>query len=78
MLTKGSFNVFANAIMEISFRQTVSFRPLLKSEIYDFKCIGAKPPQDHPHIYLNMGDASEIVFPYCSTLFRFDPSLGRT
>jgi len=35
-----------------------------------------KPPQDHPHIYLNMGDTSEIVCPYCSTLFRFDPSLG--
>ena len=30
----------------------------------------------HPHIYLKMGDASEIVCPYCSTLFRFDPSLG--
>jgi hypothetical protein len=25
---------------------------------------------------LNMGDASEIVCPYCSTLFCFDPSLG--
>src|SRR6266851_261451 len=35
-----------------------------------------KPPQDHPHIYLNMGDASEILCPYCSTLFCFDPSLG--
>jgi hypothetical protein len=23
-----------------------------------------------------MGDAIEIVCPYCSTLFRFDPSLG--
>jgi hypothetical protein len=34
-----------------------------------------KPPQDHPHIYLKMVDASEIVCPY-STLFRFDPSLG--
>src|SRR3954447_8715190 len=38
--------------------------------------LGIKPPQDHPHIYLNMGDASEIGCPYCSTLFRFDPSLG--
>jgi hypothetical protein len=38
--------------------------------------MGDKPPQDHPHIYLNMGDASEIVCPYCSTLFRFDPTLG--
>jgi uncharacterized Zn-finger protein len=42
----------------------------------EFKCIGDKPPQDHPHVYLNMGDASEIGCPYCSTLFRFDPSLG--
>jgi uncharacterized Zn-finger protein len=42
----------------------------------EFKCIGDKPPQDHPHIYLKMGDAGEIVCPYCSTLFRFDPSLG--
>jgi uncharacterized Zn-finger protein len=41
-----------------------------------FKCIGDKPPLDHPHIYLKMGDASDIVRPYCSTLFRFDPSLG--
>ncbi|MGC1743828.1 MAG: zinc-finger domain-containing protein, partial [Pseudolabrys sp.] len=31
---------------------------------------------DHPHVYLNMGDANEIVCPYCSTLFRFDQSLG--
>src|SRR6266850_5740079 len=42
----------------------------------EFRCIGDKPPQDHPHIYLNMGDASEILCPYCSTLFCFDPSLG--
>jgi uncharacterized Zn-finger protein len=42
----------------------------------EFKCIGDKSPQDHPHIYLNMGNASEIGCPYCSTLFRFDPSLG--
>ena len=43
---------------------------------HEFECLGDKPPQDHPHIYLNMGDASEIVCPYCSTLFRFDPTLG--
>src|SRR5216683_1112895 len=42
----------------------------------EFKCIGDKPPQDHPHIYLNMGDTGEIICPYCSTLFRFDPTLG--
>jgi uncharacterized Zn-finger protein len=42
----------------------------------EFECIGDKPPQDHPHIYLNMGDATEIVCPYCSTLYCFNPNLG--
>ena len=50
--------------------------PMVRIGCREFKCIGDKPPQDHPHIYLNMGDASEIVCPYCSTLFCFDPSLG--
>jgi uncharacterized Zn-finger protein len=50
--------------------------PIVRVGCREFKCIGAKPPQDHPHIYLNMGEASEIVCPYCSTLFRFDPRLG--
>ena len=36
----------------------------------EFECIGAKPPFDHPHIFLDMGDEAEIVCPYCSTLFR--------
>jgi uncharacterized Zn-finger protein len=42
----------------------------------EFECIGDKPPQDHPHVYLNMGDAEEIVCLYCSTRFRYDPGLG--
>ena len=50
--------------------------PIVRIGSREFKCIGDKPPQDHPHIYLKMGDAGEIVCPYCSTLFRFDPSLG--
>lgn len=37
-----------------------------------FMCVGANPPFDHPHIYLDMGEDSEIVCPYCSTLFRYD------
>ena len=49
---------------------------MVRIRCHEFECIGDKPPQDHPHIYLNMGDASEIVCPYCSTLFRFDPTLG--
>jgi uncharacterized Zn-finger protein len=50
--------------------------PMVRIGCHEFECIGDKPPQDHPHIYLNMGVASEIVCPYCSTLFRFDPTLG--
>jgi Zinc-finger domain len=37
--------------------------------------VGAEPPFDHPHVFLDMGDATEIICPYCSTLFRFDPTL---
>ena len=37
--------------------------------------VGALPPFDHPHIYIDMGDENEVVCAYCSTLFRFDPAL---
>lgn len=40
----------------------------------EFQCIGALPPFDHPHVYLDMGDGDEIVCPYCSTLYRHDPT----
>ena len=39
--------------------------------VKEFECIGAEPPYDHPHIYLDMGSEDEIVCPYCSTRFRF-------
>lgn len=41
----------------------------------EFMCVGAKPPFDHPHIFIDMGDADEIVCSYCSTLYRYDPSV---
>lgn len=41
-----------------------------------FRCIGASPPHDHPHIYLDMGDDEAILCPYCATLFRFDACLN--
>lgn len=50
--------------------------PIVRIGSREFECIGDRPPEDHPHIFLSMGDASEIVCPYCSTLFRFDPRLG--
>lgn len=42
----------------------------------EFMCVGAKPPQDHPHVFLDMGQAAEIICPYCSTLYRHNASLG--
>jgi uncharacterized Zn-finger protein len=41
----------------------------------EFMCEGEVAPFDHPHVYLDMGDATEIICPYCSTLFRHDPTL---
>ncbi len=40
-----------------------------------FGCIGALPPMDHPHIYLEMPADGVVACPYCSTRFRYDPSL---
>jgi uncharacterized Zn-finger protein len=44
----------------------------------EFMCIGALPPFDHPHIFIDMGDEEQAICPYCSTLFRFDPALAPT
>jgi uncharacterized Zn-finger protein len=41
----------------------------------EFMCVGAMPPFDHPHVFLDMGDDAEIICPYCSTLYRFDRTL---
>jgi uncharacterized Zn-finger protein len=42
---------------------------------HEFMCIGAKPPFDHPHVFLDMGEEHEIVCPYCSTFYRHNPNL---
>jgi len=42
----------------------------------EFMCVGALPPFDHPHIYLDMGNEDEIVCPYCSTHYIFNASLA--
>ncbi len=41
----------------------------------EFQCIGALPPFDHPHVFLDMGRGDEIVCPYCSTLYVHDDRL---
>ena len=42
----------------------------------EFMCIGALPPFDHPHIFIDMGDDKEAICPYCSTHYVYDASLG--
>jgi uncharacterized Zn-finger protein len=49
--------------------------PEIRIGVWEFKCIGESPPQDHPHVYINMGEADTILCPYCGTRFRFDPRL---
>ena len=49
--------------------------PVIEIGAREFMCVGALPPFDHPHIFLDIGDDAEIVCPYCSTLFRHDANL---
>lgn len=44
--------------------------------VKEFQCMGASPPYDHPHVYLDMGEENEIVCPYCSTLYKFNGNLA--
>ena len=32
--------------------------------VREFECIGVSPPQDHRHIYINMGEADTILCSY--------------
>jgi uncharacterized Zn-finger protein len=50
--------------------------PVIEIGAKEFMCVGEKPPFDHPHVFLDMGDASEIICPYCSTLFRYAADLA--
>ncbi|MEJ2117750.1 MAG: zinc-finger domain-containing protein [Alphaproteobacteria bacterium] len=43
--------------------------------VKEFRCIGARPPMSHPHVYLDMGANDQIVCPYCSTLYTYDPHI---
>jgi uncharacterized Zn-finger protein len=44
--------------------------------VKEFQCMGARPPFDHPHVFLDMGAESQILCPYCSTLYVHDARLG--
>jgi uncharacterized Zn-finger protein len=49
--------------------------PMIEIGAKKFMCTGATPPNDHPHVFCDMGDDAEYVCPYCSTLYRHDPTL---
>lgn len=44
--------------------------------VKEFMCTGARPPFDHPHIFIDMGGDTEAICSYCSTRFVYDPTLG--
>ena len=50
--------------------------PAIEIGAKKFMCVGALPPQDHPHVFCDMGDDNEYVCPYCSTFFRHNPALA--
>lgn len=46
--------------------------------VRQFMCVGASPPLDHPHVFLDMGKRDAIVCTYCSTRYVFRPDLAPT
>ncbi len=52
--------------------------PVIEIGAREFMCIGAAPPLDHPHVFLDMGADNEIICPYCSTLYRYSAGLKAT
>ncbi len=49
--------------------------PAIEVGAREFMCIGANPPYDHPHVFIDMGASSETICPYCSTLYKFNKAL---
>jgi uncharacterized Zn-finger protein len=49
--------------------------PVIEIGAKEFMCIGATPPYDHPHVFCDMGDETEFICSYCSTLYRFNAAL---
>ena len=40
--------------------------PSIAVGVKEFMCTGAKPPFDHPHIFIDMGSDIEAICSYCS------------
>ena len=41
----------------------------------EFMCVGALPPFDHPHIFIDVGHDGQAVCSYCSTLYVYREDL---
>src|SRR3569833_2009237 len=50
--------------------------PVIEIGTHEFMCVGANPPFDHPHVFLDLGNDKEIICPYCSTLYRLGAAQG--
>lgn len=48
----------------------------IRVRVKEFMCTGARPPFDHPHIFIDMGSDGEAICSYCSTRYLFDQSLS--
>ncbi len=44
--------------------------------VKELQCMGASAPYDHPHVYLDMGEDTQTLCPYCSTLYVYDERLA--
>jgi len=45
--------------------------PTIEIGVREFKCIGASPPFDHPHVFIDMGEEDFGICPYCATGYRY-------
>jgi uncharacterized Zn-finger protein len=50
--------------------------PSIAVSAKEFMCTGARPPFDHPHIFIHMGSDIEAICSYCSTRFVYDGGLA--
>ena len=49
--------------------------PVIRVGAREFMCMGATPPLDHPHIFIDMSHDGEAICSYCSTRFVYDANL---
>jgi uncharacterized Zn-finger protein len=47
----------------------------IRVSMHEFMCVGALPPFDHPHVFIDLGSDGDGVCPYCSTRFVYDATL---